>query len=220
MKDLGQKLQMKRIIVLIAIIAPALFTQAQDEIWIHPNRGQWDQNISYLIKIPGGNMFLEKGGFTYDLTNIGEMYEHSHDHDGHDHAEEKEEYEGHVVRTTFLNANVPVFEESDKADFYENYFLGNDPAKWNSMVYPCGTVDYINLYDGINLSIYENDASLKYDIIVAPGTDPSQFQVQYEGQDNLSIDDDGQLIIETSLGNIIEGTPVAFQKIDGIRKEN
>lgn len=204
---------MKRIIILIAIIAPAVISIAQEEIWMHPNRGQWHQNISYKIEVPGGNMFLEKTGFTYDFSNIKEIYHAAHEPD------HQLELKGHVVKTTFLNAQEPIFEESDQASHYENYFIGKDPSKWASKVYPCEHVDYLSLYDGINLSIYESDATLKYDIIVAPGADPAQFKVQYEGQDAIYIDKSGQLIVKTKLGDLIEGAPVAYQKINGLKKK-
>lgn len=206
---------MKRILLLIAIVAPALFSLAQDEIWIHPNRGQWNENISYNIKIPGGNMFLEKNGFTYDLTNLPEIYHH-----GHGHEDDQHQPKEHVVRTHFIGANTsPIFEESNQAEFYENYFLGQDSSIWRSRIFPCGTVDYHELYPGIDLSIYDNKGNLKYDVIVDAGSDPSQFKVQYEGYDELYINEDGELVIETTLGNIIEGKPFAYQIVNGIKKE-
>jgi gliding motility-associated-like protein len=210
---------MKRIALLILLVIAEFTLYAQDEIWMHPNRGQWHPNISYKISIPGGSMFLEKTGFTYDLNNQAETYDHAHeghDHHGHDH----DEFKGHTVKTTFVGANPqPVFEEIEQADFYENYLLGNDSTKWASGIYPCHQVDYINLYDGINLSMYEANAGLKYDILVDAGIDPSIFRVSYEGQDRLLINDNDELEIITSLGNIIEGKPYAFQEINGLKKE-
>lgn len=205
---------MKRIALFILLVLTELTLLAQDEIWMHPNRGQWHENISYKIRIPGGNMFLEKSGFTYDLNTQFEAYEHAHDDHG------PEPVKGHVVKTTFVDANPkPIFEEIEQASFYENYFLGNDSSKWRSNIFPCHQVDYLGLYEGINLSVYESDASLKYDIIVEAGKDPGQFKVVYEGQDKLFINKEGQLVIKTSLGTITESKPYAYQKIDGVKKE-
>ena len=62
--------------------------------------------------------------------------------------------------------------------------------------------------------MYEANATLKYDVVVHPGGNPSDFKVAYSGQDRLTIVED-RLIIETSLGEIIEGKPKAYQIIDG-----
>ena len=200
------------ILILALIFAGNLFSQ--EDIWMHPNRGQWHQNIEYKINIPGGHLFLEKGGFTYNFNNLGEIYDHAHgegDHHG---------FEGHAVKTTFIGANPsPVFEELDPSEFYENYFLGNDTTKWKSHIYACHQVDYLSLYDGINLSMYEQNATLKYDIIVAPGTNPELFKVKYEGQDQIEINEEGELIVTTSLAAFTESKPFAYQMKNGFKAE-
>ena len=57
----------------------ALYINAQDDIWIKPNRGQWHENVEYKIEIPSGDMYLEKNGFTYSFSNIDELHNHSHE---------------------------------------------------------------------------------------------------------------------------------------------
>ena len=66
--------------------------EAQEEIWIHPNRGQWHQNIQYKVNIPSGQLYLENNGFTYDLNNKTVHYDHAHDGDEDNH--EDHEYGG------------------------------------------------------------------------------------------------------------------------------
>jgi gliding motility-associated-like protein len=205
---------MKQFLVLILIFGFEIFSFSQDEIWIHPNRGQWHKNVSYKINVPGGHMYLEKNGFTYDLNNLGEAYEHSHD--GHTHDDAK----GHAVKSTFVGANPkPIFAELDPAPFYENYFLGKDESKWASRIFPCHEVNYLSIYNGIDLHIYEANSTVKYDVVVAPNADPNQFKISYDGQDELTINEKGELVISTSLGTITEGKPFAYQMIFGIRKK-
>ncbi|MEX1001067.1 MAG: T9SS type B sorting domain-containing protein [Crocinitomicaceae bacterium] len=212
----------KIIVFIIAILALELSVFAQDEIWMHPNRGQWHENIEYKVKIPGGEMYLEKNGFTYDLNNLGDLYDKAHHHDGHEDGKkvEEENIKGHVVKTTFVNANpFPIFEELGTADFYENYLIGSDSTKWKSQIYPCSEVDYLELYDGIDLQFYESGANLKYDILIDPGTDPSLFRVSYAGQDKIELNEAGELVIHTSMGTITEGTPIAYQNINKIKRK-
>lgn len=192
-----------------------LSVNGQEEIWIKPNKGQWHENIEYLINIPGGQMFLEEDGFTYALTNFAESFHHGHEGE-HDL---EEDIISHVVRTKFLNSNpAPVFEQINPSPFYENYFIGNDTSKWVSFSHAYNQVNYLSLYEGIDLHLYESNSTLKYDVIIEAGADPSMFVVQYEGQDELYIEN-GELYIQTSLGYIKEGAPIAYQMINGKKHE-
>lgn len=205
---------MKRFLFILFCFGISLWADAQDEIWIHPNRGQWHQNISYKINIPSGQLYLEKNGFTYDLNNQSVHYDHAHEGEEHEH----HEFGGHVVKTNFLGANPqPIFQELDPSPFYENYFLGNDSSQWKSGIHAIHEVDYLSLYPGIDLNLYESNSTLKYDIEVAAHADPDQFKVKYDGQDKLYINENGELVIVTSMGNIIESKPIAFQSINGVK---
>ncbi|MGV6860542.1 MAG: DUF7948 domain-containing protein [Putridiphycobacter sp.] len=190
------------------------FSVGQEEIWIKPNRGQWHENIQYKINIPGGEMYLEDNGFTYNLNNNNLIRQH-----GHDHSDEAFEFKGHVVRTNFIGANPkPAYAELKPSQHYENYFLGNDSTKWVNFLYLYNEVDYINLYDGINLNFYESNATLKYDIIIQAGANPNQFKVSYTGQDKIDLIDH-ELRISTSLGTITEKEPYAYQMVNGLKQK-
>ena len=60
---------MRKLTLLIVLLFNALLINAQNEIWIKPNRGQWHSNIEYKIGIPSGQLFLEKQGFTYSFSS-------------------------------------------------------------------------------------------------------------------------------------------------------
>ena len=125
---------------------------------------------------------------------------------------------GHVVKTRFLGANnQPIFQEHETAPFYENYFLGKDSSKWKTNIYAVHALDYLSLYPGIDLKLYETNSTLKYDIEVAAHANIQQFKVQYEGHDQLYINENGELLIVTSMGTIKESKPFAFQYINGIK---
>ena len=203
---------MKHILSFITLITSFTLCWGQDEIWIKPNRGQWHQNIEYKISIPGGDMFLEKNGFTYNYNNLGGIYDHAHSNSTETHS-----YKSHAVKTHFIGANINVsFNENKPSPHYENYIIGNDSTKWVSHLYLYNEIEYLNLYDGINLKVYEKNATIKYDIIVAPNTNPSLFKERYDGQDRLELKN-GNLIITTSLGTITEKRPFAYQIINGIK---
>ena len=199
---------------------------AEERIWIKPNKGQWHQNVKYLIKIPGGDMFLESNGFTYQFHNGNDLI-HGHNHEGHehdhgdhnDHDDDDTDLKAHVVKTKFLGANFhPTFTELKPSPHVENYFIGNDASKWVSNLKLFNQLNYNELYPGIGLNIYEHEQTLKYDVLVAPGADISKYRVKYDGQESIQVVD-GNLFITTTLGTITEQKPYAFQMIDGKEEE-
>src|SRR5687767_6321511 len=115
--------------LLLILLSVLSLSQAQEEIWMRPNKGQWHDNIEFKINIPSGFLYLEKTGFTYDFSNMAELRSHEEaDHHHHD-----EPLVGHCVKTTFIGCNTaPVFEQQKPSPFYENYILGNDSTKWVS----------------------------------------------------------------------------------------
>ncbi|WP_110056216.1 PKD domain-containing protein [Chitinophaga sp. S165] len=123
---------------------------------------------------------------------------------------------GHAYEVTFLNAGTPEISAEKADESYSNYFIGNDPSKWKSNVKSYQLVNYKALYQGIDMQVYSEAGVLKYDLIVQPGADPSQIQLQYTGVDKLDIKKE-QLIITTSVGTVTEQMPFAYQYIDNQR---
>ena len=75
-----------------------------------------------------------------------------------------------------------------------NYLLGNDPAKWRRGVPQFARVRFEQIYPGINLVFYGNQGHLEYDFQVAPGADPAQVEVEFDGAQPLQLND-GALVI-------------------------
>jgi len=106
---------------------------------------------------------------------------------------------------------------------FNNYYLPSCPeGAMNVKSYT--DVTFKNLYTGVDVKWYEKNGELEYDFIVAPNTDYTKISWEIKGADRITIGENGQLIIETPLGNIEEQAPIAFQgetiveaawKIDG-----
>ena len=112
-----------------------------------------------------------------------------------------------------------------------SYFIGNNPKEWRTNIPTYSAVVYKEIYDGIDIKFYGNNRQLEYDIIVKPGTDPSQVRFAYEGVDDLRVNDNGDLEIlltntkseiqnpESEMANIIQKRPYVYQEINGKRVE-
>lgn len=74
-------------------------------------------------------------------------------------------------------------------------------------------------YKNIDLELIETAGSFKYQFIVDPSADPQQIQLNYANQKSLKVNKNGELVIETFLGEIKEEKPYAYQILNGKIKE-
>ena len=120
----------------------------------------------------------------------------------------------HAFKVSFEGADVnPAISAQGKQIAYHNYFIGNDPSKWASNVRLYKQVTYKELYPAIDLVAYSENENFKYDFVLTQKADPNSIQLDYEGTESLSVKN-GALIIKTSVGNIIEQKPFAYQLIN------
>src|SRR5690606_36595611 len=85
-----------------------------------------------------------------------------------------------------------------------------------SGIHPVRVLDISKVYQGIDLRVASESGQLKYDFILEPGADASQIVLDYDGVEDLRVQG-GKLKIQTSVGEVWESEPVAFQYIDGQR---
>ncbi len=91
-----------------------------------------------------------------------------------------------------------------------NYFLGNDPQKWHKNVPHFAGVHYGSVYPGIDLVFYGNQGHLEYDFKVAPGADPAQAELQFDGAAKLELTD-GDVILTGNRGGVRLKAPRIYQ---------
>jgi gliding motility-associated-like protein len=186
------------------------------------NKNQWDKEIFFASRIPGGSMKIRPGGFAYFLIDEKTIEEHHHaQHLAKAFSEEKSQLNinGVYLTVDFVGADKTVVPVGfGKSSEYYNYFIGNDRSKWASEVNAFNGVFYKSFYNGIDLKVYAVEDNLKYDLVVAPGADPSKIAIRYGGYDNLRLTGENDIVVETILGDIIEKKPVAYQYIGGKKK--
>jgi uncharacterized protein (TIGR03437 family) len=99
-----------------------------------------------------------------------------------------------------------------------NYFIGSNPDKWRINIPHYTKLQYRDAYPGINLIYYGNHRQLEYDLVVAPGADPKQINLAFEGARQMRIDANGDLVLLTTSGEIRQHQPVIYQEVGGIRQ--
>jgi gliding motility-associated-like protein len=205
--------------IFLFFVGTSLFSQ-KNHVEFRENKGQWNSNVLYKARIPGGNLYLEQNELTYqfyneeDLTRIDDLH--------HGFIKNPQHQDSiirmHAFKAEFLNSINTNLSPSIARFDYENYFIGNDQTKWASRVKKYEVVKYQEIYEKIGLQFYVKNNFLKYDFNVMIGGDPQKIKINYKGVDSIYIKDEN-LYIKTSVNEIIEQKPYAYQIIRGKEKE-
>jgi gliding motility-associated-like protein len=177
------------------------------------NKNQWDQKILFRAQLDGGQLFLEKNAFTYNFYDK-ETLRKNHIRTAKDLNKKTDPIRFHAFRMTFEGGNATVETETkNMTPDYCNFFIDNDKSKWAGNVKNYKEIVYHNIYNGINLQVLGQENSLKYNFLVSAGGDPSQIKLLYEGLESIKLIK-GELRLRTSLNEMLEQKPYAYQLID------
>ena len=197
------------------------------------NKGQWPHQVLFRADLSGGFVYLEDKKITYMFFDR-DWHKHGHDtengkytlqgdtkmpnpnyEDVHDNI-----VKGHVYTTEYLGGNMKsIVTKEQPSSYYFNYFIGNDPSKWASNVLAYKTITYSNVYEGIDVKISSVGASMKTDYVLNPLANASKIRIKYNGINSMYLDSDGNLILKTSINDIKEFKPFAYQNINGEQRE-
>ncbi|MFC1725912.1 SBBP repeat-containing protein [candidate division KSB1 bacterium] len=193
---------------------PVAFTQ---------NKGQYGENVEFLARGKGSHLF-----FTKDRTAFLLKKNNKNNKKGRksisgllkrDETASADDFFAFHVNFIGSNPGAEITGE-ERLSWNSNYFLGNDPSQWRTDVPNYSKIRLKNLYKGIDLVYHGSSGSLKYDLIVYPGSDVSQIALSYDigesGLGNvLKTNADNDLIIKTPFDDIIEKRPYCYQRVNG-----
>jgi len=98
-----------------------------------------------------------------------------------------------------------------------NYIFGDDPGRWHVDIANYEHVEYREIYPGIQLVFYGRQGELEFDFVVAAGADPETIRLAFEGIENMSLDEIGNLIVNTAAGRLTLHKPLIYQENHGKR---
>ncbi|MBL6445787.1 gliding motility-associated C-terminal domain-containing protein [Fulvivirga sp. 29W222] len=192
------------------------------------NKGQWTKGVLFGADIPGGNIYIGKSGFTYVFYDTEALHRR---HEGHEKQEgylpsgqlseqnaDEHTLGVHIFNAQFIGAQTTgVRSENEERTSY-NYFYGNDPDTWVSKARAFGKVYLEQLYEGIDLVTYSTGNHMKYDVLVRESGNTDDIKIEYTGVDDISLKD-GSLYLKTSVNQIQEYQPYAYQVINGQQRQ-
>jgi hypothetical protein len=179
------------------------------------NQGQIsDPEVRYVYQGKGANILFTASGPIFQVYQS--KTDDSPDHPG-DEAQPDSAVQAVVFRSSVVGGREVEPVGVNELPGRVNYLIGNDPSAWHTDLATYATIKYEAILDGIDLYLSGSRALMKYEFHVAPGANPDEIAIQYEGIEGLSIDDAGPLRIRTALGEITDDAPYIYQDIAGAR---
>jgi len=172
----------------------------QSPFYFIKNEGQVDKKVLSYANIKGNNVwFTDDGMIIFDINSP-----------------EKRD----VIRMNFKGKNPDsYFETAQPLQGKVNYFIGDNPDKWRKDIPIFQEAIYRNLYNNIDLKLYENKGQIEYDFVVKPGGKISDIKLVFEGgKKNPFVAKNGELEIKLSQKSLKHKKPVVNRVINGERK--
>ena len=165
------------------------------------NRGQTADDVKFLARSSGYTLFLTGNEAVLRFQNQHKSNEAS------------------TLTLSLKDANAkPQVTGLSELPGKTNYFIGNDPKEWRTDIPTFAKVKYESIYQGVDLVYYSSKGrQLEYDFVVAPGHDPSQIKLSFEGADEVQLAD-GDLVMKTGGREIRMHKPVVYQEKSGTRE--
>ncbi|MFZ8784287.1 hypothetical protein [Thermocrinis sp.] len=162
--------------------------------WVK-NEGQWDEQI--LFSAPGyfGTTWITKDGQLVHVPVKGK--------------------ETWVISERWVGGKVKAITPEEELPTKVSYFIGNDPSKHKTNLPTYRYVSLGEVWSGIEVKLKATQKTVEKLFYVKPGADPSKIVVEVGGAKGLKLSKDGEIIIQTGLGELKLSKPVAWQEKDG-----
>ncbi|MFG0316030.1 MAG: hypothetical protein ACF8XB_02060 [Planctomycetota bacterium JB042] len=185
------------LLVLSAAAVPAPPSSLSPPLAFVENRGQWDVRARYAARHAGTTAFLVEDGLRLALGPRVDAAGRAG---------------GANVFLTFEGASDDVrLEGRSRLPSRTSYYLGDDPRRWVAGAPAFSSVRYVGVRAGVDLEVRERDGRLAYDVLLAPGADPSEVVIRCDGLERLSLEPSGGLAMHTAAGTVRQSAPVTWQ---------
>ena len=161
-------------------------------LYFVPNNGQVDNRVLFYAKAAGYTLWVTKEGLVFDCK--------------------KRQVSWLVFRNADRNMHIQPLETTRHR---VNYYKGKNSSTWQLKIAAAKAVLYRNIYPYIDLKVYGTGKQVEYDWIVKPGGNPEKIGFSYENVEETLIDEKGNLVVKTGLGELIHKKPVSFQTLTG-----
>jgi muconolactone delta-isomerase len=175
--------------------------------WVK-NEGQWDQRA--LFSAPGyfGTTWITKDG---ELLHVAVKKEERKDKTTKAKACPSKSW---VISERWVGGKVQAIKGEEELQTKVSYFIGDDPSKHKSNLPTYRYVSLSEVWSGVQVQLKATQKTVEKLFYVQPGADPSKIVVQVDGAEGLRLSKDGEIIIQTGLGELKLSKPIAWQEKD------
>jgi hypothetical protein len=167
------------------------------------NVGQSDPAVQFLTHGAGFGAWLTGGGSATFAVPVGGPAQAP----GSATPPGPSTFDAFAMQLVGANPDAPAVLE-DPLPGRSNYFLGSGPSAAYTDVPTYGQVVYQDVYPGIDLVFQAGPGGgLAYDFLLAPGADPAQIRLRWQGVPSASVDGHGNLVLQTPGGPVVQTMP-------------
>lgn len=189
------------------------------------NKGQYDwvdngsgNNTLYGASFCDIDVHFSGIGLTYVKTELRSMKTEETRNEGSRKKEKSFLKVPHYVYLEWVgaNKNAKVVAEDLESHYFTYASLDYRSGKESLKASAYKKIVYKDLYPGIDVeySFPDGKPGIKYTIILHPGADPSLLKMRYSGEKNMSLDGEGNVVVEIFGTTIIDHAPVSFFELD------
>lgn len=186
-----------------------------------PNIGQLDETVAWFGNYGAGTVYIQKDGtITYLLLDVENIHDIKNEERTVPGSEEPHvALQGWVLKERFIGSNsIVAISGKTKGTGKYNFLFGDEKKKHKKDVQGYKEVIASELYPMIELLLSHKGNTIEKTFQLNPGSDSSAICIQMDGAQSLSVDENGNLVAVTELGNILFSEPKAWQEINGEKK--
>lgn len=201
---------------LLSAIVCSVTTVSNAQIPFIKNMRQWAEPFEYKANLPYGALFVSHNKLVYNFYDAIAANKNTQalpSSQGGLPLLQTMNYHAYAIELLGGNEN-SFFSERNKLPYHHNYFIGDDVSRWRSNVPLYEQVQINQIYPGVDMKLYSNANGLKYDFIASPHAEVERIKLKFTGV-TPQLQADGSLKMQTSINEISELKPVAYQMIDG-----
>jgi hypothetical protein len=120
-----------------------------------------------------------------------------------------------VLAERWVGGKVKGIRGEEELETKVSYFLGNDPAKHRSGLPSYRYLSLGEVWPGVEVKLKASQKTVEKLFYVRPGADLGKVRVELRGAEQVRLSQEGALVIETGLGELVLSKPVAWQEKDG-----
>jgi len=187
--------------------------------WV-PNDGQWDERAAFAAPGYFGTTWVTQDGELRHVASKREDCEKQRPG-----AREPDvairrfqnpcPVQSWVLSERWVGGKVQGIRGEEELETRVSYFIGNDPARHRSGLPSYRYVSLGEVWPGVEVKLKASQKTVEKLFYVRPGANLAQVRIELEGAQSVRLSEQGELVIETGLGELLLSTPVAWQEKDG-----